>query len=297
MKGLYLDSFLATGIINTNPVAMDYVPLYWQTAYGELKTNDVDIELTKYHWPSFTQHQKDDRFLMAHNITHEDNIRTVNLPTGVRTFPDDNYLFWTNCAKASLVRFNHSQSLYEMFSTACREYKNGKVPTHWKENIALYEQQMLSYKSQFKLSMDYRRKQVGLFEMNDLTKVTRNWLVVIDLLYKISELQKHEIGLTQRLKKYLSRAIAQVQTVEYCTAPEISCSSIEQCYLVTKAFLVEKNDEVTDECNKLDYGRCIRFNQAFFYEVDNNSPINELNDIGFNLKERAQTFELSIFGS
>ena len=101
----------------------------------------------------------------------------------MKTFPHDNYTYWRNCARSSLLRLGNHRNNKEVFEGLINTLEsNDAVPAHWTKEVKARQKGMADETRKFRLAMHYSRIQNGLITMKDLPIQTQKWLFRIKTL-------------------------------------------------------------------------------------------------------------------
>ncbi|GIC77100.1 hypothetical protein [Moritella sp. F3] len=183
-SGIYHKTFLATGVVTDQKIGGDSIPYYWIDAPHWQPDSKVITE--KFGWLKYSAHQKSTSYVIGHNIyliNEDTNRHSCDLPSGVKTFPHDNYTYWRNCARSSLLRLGdhrfHNELVHHWISLLDTDEP---VPTHWTKEIEKRQKGMVDETRKFRLAMHYSRVQYGLITMKDLPIQTQKWLFRIKTL-------------------------------------------------------------------------------------------------------------------
>jgi len=219
-SGIYHKTFLATGVVTDQIIGGDSVPYYWcATPHWQ----DEDKVITeKFGWVKYSDHQKSCSYVNAHNIYLLDesiNRHSWDLPSGVKTFPHDNYTYWRNCARSSLLRLGDHRNMKEFFEGLINTLEaNEAIPAHWTKEVKAHQKGMADETRKFRLAMHYSRVQNGLITMKDLPIQTKKWLFRIKTLKHQVKVHPHNrLLIEQCVTGYFGDAIKLVFLLRDCT--------------------------------------------------------------------------------
>lgn len=156
-------------------------PRHWySTKHGN------HAHLSKFSWVTCPEITFEVSFLHAHDpfqmgwLEAERVIRmrydTHRYPFGVKSYLKDNKLYWRNCARSYLVKYNHAYLQEREFQDLIDAWDDseGSTPQHWLDIVAKAKETKLLTKAKFKTARRYEKENFGLIRQRELPKVALN---------------------------------------------------------------------------------------------------------------------------
>lgn len=192
---------------------------------------------------------RDKVLLMRHN-------RSI-FPFGVMSNREDNVLYWRNCAKTYLIKYDAELANMKEFQSLIDKWDvtEGEVPSHWIEIAQKSKESLEQAKQNFKTCRTYEKSNFGLISFKDLPNRISEEILSLTRLNAYLKRFPHNVLLAyQSVENYYFEGFKKLSMFAHTTRCDVEPAleaNVEKQYLTLVSFLKERATKAVFTKNNL----------------------------------------------